>query len=119
MVAALLRPHAYLQCSCCPSSHSNLETLASLPDEAVAFQRYLNSGKALNVYDWFESFAHALALGVQDTTLPTESTRDEAEKRDLQARFLRCFHEFDLLGLLKHAGKKQDHVARTLFEVVD
>ncbi len=31
-----------------------------LPDTSVIFRRYLESGKFINVYDWFESFAQAM-----------------------------------------------------------
>jgi origin recognition complex subunit 3 len=34
--------------------------LSNLPDTAVVFRRYLDSGKMINVYDWFESFAVAM-----------------------------------------------------------
>jgi len=31
-----------------------------MPDTSILFQRYLESGKMINVYDWFESFAVVL-----------------------------------------------------------
>lgn len=31
-----------------------------LPDTPVVFRRYLESGKIINTYDWFESFAQAM-----------------------------------------------------------
>jgi origin recognition complex subunit 3 len=34
--------------------------LWELPDTSILFKRYLDSGKMINVYDWFESFAVVL-----------------------------------------------------------
>jgi origin recognition complex subunit 3 len=34
--------------------------LWELPDTSILFRRYLDSGKTINVYDWFESFAVVL-----------------------------------------------------------
>ncbi|KAG6333086.1 hypothetical protein ID866_5999 [Astraeus odoratus] len=36
------------------------ELLIRMPDTSILFQRYLESGKMINVYDWFESFAVVL-----------------------------------------------------------
>lgn len=36
-----------------------------------------------------------------------------------QARFIRALHELDYMGFLKHTGRKQDHVMRTVFEIGD
>lgn len=34
--------------------------LWELPDNSILFRRYLDSGKLINVYDWFESFSVVL-----------------------------------------------------------
>ena len=34
--------------------------LWQLPDTSILFRRYMEAGKLINVYDWFESFAVAL-----------------------------------------------------------
>lgn len=109
--------------------------MTTLPDESVAFLRYLNSGKSVNVYDWFETFFMGLESDAASPPPPPprgskgkgkakqreEKTEEEEEeeRQRLQARFLRCFHEFDLLGLLKQTGRKQDHVQRTVYEMED
>ncbi|KAI5994190.1 origin recognition complex subunit 3 N-terminus-domain-containing protein [Pisolithus albus] len=36
------------------------DSLMHMPDTTILFQRYLESGKMINVYDWFESFAVVL-----------------------------------------------------------
>lgn len=46
------------------------KSLIHMPDTSVLFQRYLETGKMINVYDWFESFAVVL----------------EAQKRHKQSR---------------------------------
>ncbi|KAG8889916.1 hypothetical protein FRB98_001962 [Tulasnella sp. 332] len=133
ITSALARPHAYLQCTCCIDAHGSTDdaSLVTLPDESIVFLRYLNSGKMVNVYDWFDTFA--MGLGGEDTMQVSprkqknksrrkeEKTEEEEEewRQQLQARFLRCFHEFDLLGLLKQTGRKQDHVMRTVYEMED
>lgn len=139
IVSALARPQAYLQCTCCTDAHVNADidddeqkgSLRTLPDESVAFLRYLNSGKMVNIYDWFETFAMGLENEDEDaSTSPTKQGKgkrkaDDAEEEEeqrrqqLQARFLRCFHEFDMLGLLKQTGRKPDHVMRTVYDLED
>ncbi|KAG8912974.1 Ribosome biogenesis protein brx1 [Tulasnella sp. 408] len=144
MISALLAPHAYLQCTCCkPTTASEPEagavSMASYPDMSIAFSRYLNSGKLVNIYDWYETFAVGLEgekeLAAKGQTngkaakgggkkkggkVEDEEEEDEEEAtKKLEARFLRCFHEFDHLGLLRHSGRKVDHVMRTVYEIPD
>lgn len=103
--------------------------ISDLPDAAVLFRRYLESGRVINAYDWFESFAQTMASEHEAPSL-RKGTRmdvdeqdggDEGDKgnewrREIQARFLRGVHELDWNGLLRSTGRKRDHVARTLFE---
>ncbi|KIO20555.1 hypothetical protein M407DRAFT_245763 [Tulasnella calospora MUT 4182] len=151
LISALLAPHAYLQCACCkPASSTSMSqasaSMASYPDMSIAFSRYLNSGKSVNVYDWYETFSvglegekelvavrgqangRAAAKGgkkkkgakvdEEEEEEDDDDDDDEATKK-LEARFLRCFHEFDYLGLLRHSGRKVDHVMRTVYEIPD
>ena len=105
------------------------ENLSDLPDTAVLFRRYLDSGRVINAYDWFESFAQAMSseregLGLENGAgmdLDEQGGGDESEtgnewRRQIQARFLRGVHELDWNGLLRSTGRKRDHVARTLFD---
>ncbi|KAF9011982.1 origin recognition complex subunit 3 N-terminus-domain-containing protein [Cyathus striatus] len=51
LLAGLLRPYDFsLQP---PASNPPIHTL---PDTSILFKRYLDGGKMLNLYDWFESF---------------------------------------------------------------
>jgi origin recognition complex subunit 3 len=105
------------------------KNLSDLPDTAVLFRRYLDSGRVINVYDWFESFAQAMTSereepGPEDGTRMDADEWDDGDKddkdgewrREIQARFLRGVHELDWNGLLRSTGRKRDHVARTLFD---
>ncbi|KAG8948903.1 hypothetical protein FRC04_009242 [Tulasnella sp. 424] len=141
IISALVAPHAYLQCTCCkPTSTSESQATATYPDISIAFSRYLNSGKLVNVYDWYETFAVGLegeqelvqgrgqANGrtvkggggkKQTVDVHDNDEEEEAATKKMEARFLRCFHEFDHLGLLRHSGRKVDHVMRTVYEIPD
>lgn len=99
----------------------------------------------INVYDWFESFAVVLEAQKrcvstrelsEDDALRTPSRRkgkqrqiekeegspEETEedmekwKLEVQARFIRALHDLDYIGLIKHTGRKADHVMRTVFD---
>ena len=37
------------------------------PDTCILFQRYLESGKTINLYDWYESFVSALAGEIRES----------------------------------------------------
>ena len=121
------------------------KALWELPDTSILFKRYLDSGKMINVYDWFESFQ--TILETQRTELKTRSSNDgrktrtpsprkrfklkqpppeteeamERWKIEVNARFIRALHELDYLGFIKHTKRKAkaDHVLRTLFDVAD
>ena len=121
------------------------ETLWDMPDTSILFQRYLESGKMINVFDWFDSFTAVLETQRQRHDLarealmrtPTrrkgkqrhleedrghpEESEEELEKwrLEVQARFIRSLHELDYIGLIKHTGRKADHVMRTVFDVAD
>ena len=106
-----------------------------LPDTSILFQRYLEAGRLINVYDWYGSFAQALesqrrhvdvrsgkkpARG--DNMTDTEEDGDEQDQEErwsmhVQARFMRALHELDWLGFIKHTRRKADHVMRTVFDV--
>ncbi|KAF8558613.1 hypothetical protein OG21DRAFT_1481305 [Imleria badia] len=119
------------------------ETLWKMSDTSILFQRYLESGKMINVFDWFESFTvvletqkwHARKDALAREALPRTPSRrkgkgkqrqveeDESEEElekwrlEAQARFIRALHELDYTGFIKHTGRKADHVMRTVFDV--
>ncbi len=116
--------------------------LRELTDTGILFKRYLDSGKMINVFDWFESFksvletqkTHQIAsntVSAPSCSSPRKKGRkqkkvavmteenEEEWKREVQARFIRSLHELDHLGFIKHTGRKADHVLRTVFDVGD
>jgi origin recognition complex subunit 3 len=140
-MAGLLRPHEFTE----SLGNHGVPDLATksiweLPDTSILFKRYLDSGKMINVYDWFESFkivldAQRLHLqeladdaisprkrgsGKAKKPQPKTTEKDEEEWTvEVQARFVRAMHELDYLGFIKHTGRKADHLMRTVFEIDD
>ncbi|KII85810.1 hypothetical protein PLICRDRAFT_56289 [Plicaturopsis crispa FD-325 SS-3] len=136
VVAGLLRPFEFTD----PPTKQSPD-LWELPDTSILFRRYLDSGKMINVYDWFESFALVLeeqkrraetsgkrrrggdrkGKGKQREDVEQDVSEDDEEERKLevQARFIRALHELDHLGFIKHTGRKADHVVRTVFDIPD
>lgn len=93
----------------------------------------------INVYDWYESFgqiletqkrhqrqaqeAHGGGSEADDQEhgedVEAEAEDEEEWKMHVQARFMRALHELDYVGLVKHTGRKADHVMRTVFEALE
>lgn len=106
-----------------------------MPDVSILFNRYLDSGKKVNVYDWFESFQSVLETQRKEMKTPkkmspkkrgkqkqkevVDEDTEEKWKIEVQARFMRALQELDHLGFIKHVGKKGDVVQRTVFEISD
>jgi len=112
-----------------------------LSDTSILFKGYLEAGRMINVFDWYQSFAAVLEtqrqkrleIGDQVDDSPsdgavrdlTQSNNDgvmeelgnEKWEMEVQARFIRGIHELDFMGFLKHTGRKPDHVTRTVFDV--
>ncbi|KAF8653670.1 hypothetical protein AX16_003821 [Volvariella volvacea WC 439] len=72
ILASLLRPHEYAHplTPISPTRPPKTVALWELPDTSILFRRYLDSGKMINVYDWFESFSLVL-----------ESQREQAKNK--------------------------------------
>ncbi|PPQ91406.1 hypothetical protein CVT25_014294 [Psilocybe cyanescens] len=143
MMAGLLRPHEYAIDVSVPFKGDSPERgIWELPDSSILFKRYLDSGKMINVYDWFESFKTVLDTQhekLHELVMPKKrkgpkakkqlaakakseaKTEEEQEKwhLEVQARFVRAMHELDYLGFIKHTGRKADHVLRTHFDIDD
>lgn len=142
-MSSLLRPQEFSE----PENQENEEfaepQLWELPDTSILFRRYLDSGKMINVYDWFESFQLVLetqrkhlekkrvdkqgspkrlgkgkAKQVQQEA-EEDGEDDEKWKIEVQARFMRALQELDYLGFIKHTGRKADHVMRTVYDIPD
>jgi origin recognition complex subunit 3 len=92
-------------------------------DTSIAFSRFLDAGRLVNVYDWFESFAGVVEESrrqQQKLSDQDEDEDEEAEERwkiELQARFMRALHELDYMGFIKHTGRRPGHVVKTVYEL--
>ncbi|OAX35042.1 hypothetical protein K503DRAFT_697611, partial [Rhizopogon vinicolor AM-OR11-026] len=142
VLAGLIRPQDYVS----PGHPSEDDEDDDLPDTSILFKGYLESGKMINVYDWFESFVvvleartrRLLKKPIPDDTRGNSATPsrkkgkqkqvedevvngnagedDEEWHMEVQARFIRALQELDYLGFIKHTGRKADHVMRTVFD---
>jgi len=143
VLAALLRPYSFTGRQQAPRDLD----LADLPDSTILFKRYLDSGRLINAYDWFESFKSVLdvqrerqrvAQGKGKGKAKARATKGAKRKRDalsesepeaeeddeewkvqVQTRFMRALHELDQLGFIVHTGRKEEHVQRTVFDMDD
>ncbi|KAH9829557.1 origin recognition complex subunit 3 N-terminus-domain-containing protein [Rhodofomes roseus] len=112
------------------------EALWELPDASILFRRYVEAGRMVNVYDWFQSFAVVLegqrrrlrkrereAEGEDEEESEEEgaSAEEESEEwvEEVQARFMRALHTLDWMGFVRHTGRKADHIIRTVYDVLD
>lgn len=117
-----------------------------LPDTSILFRRYMDSGRMINVYDWFEAFAGVLDVQreqlqerekakarakpaipkkgkgkgkVKQKVIQEEEDAEEKWKMEVQARFMRALQELDFMGFIKHTGRKADHVMKTIYDIPD
>ena len=125
IVSALLQPHTFL-----PPLHNDPTTqglpIWKLPDTSILFRRYLEAGRMINVYDWYESFSQVIesqrshlapADGEEGDGRGGDGEDEEGWKMHVQARFVRALHTLDFVGLVKHTGRKAEHVMRTVYDV--
>jgi len=82
------------------------------PDTPRLFQLYMEAGRTINVYDWFEAFAVSLEgeanKHVQDHADEVDAGIErskEERRREAYARFMRSLHELDILGMLRWSGR--------------
>jgi hypothetical protein len=94
------------------------------PDICVLFSRYMEAGKTINVYDWYESFAQGLEASREripaapekagkgkakskSKTVDTDAKAvdEEVWRRETFARFMWSLHELDMLGMLRWSGR--------------
>lgn len=82
------------------------------PDICVLFSRYIEAGKTINVYDWYESFAQGLEISRERIPVkagkgkkPNAVDEDEQWRRETFGRFMWTLHELDMLGMLRWFGR--------------
>ncbi|KAI0252766.1 origin recognition complex subunit 3 N-terminus-domain-containing protein [Lactifluus subvellereus] len=124
IVSALLQPQTFLPLSGDDSDDSAAQRLPiwKLPDASILFRRYLEAGRMINVYDLYESFSQVIEsqrshLARDGSESDGQTADDEEWKMHVQARFVRALHTLDFIGLVKHTGRKADHVMRTVYDM--
>lgn len=87
------------------------------PDICVLFSRYINAGRTINIYDWFESFMQGIentrpkkldkgkGKGKAKEGKSVATNDEEAWRREAYGRFMWTIHEMDILGLLRWTGR--------------
>ncbi|KAJ3220037.1 Origin recognition complex subunit 3 [Clydaea vesicula] len=102
---AFLNPTFYLQCECC-SDIENFETELNKNqnDMVIVYKLFKESGKMINLYDWYISFGTVLDDG-----------KIGLDPNLVLARFARCITQLQFLGFIKVTNKKVDHVLKLTF----
>ncbi|TEB32692.1 hypothetical protein FA13DRAFT_1686816 [Coprinellus micaceus] len=87
ILAGLLRPLEFTSIPIQPKNvikDTNEGSLWRLPDTSILFRRYLDSGRMVNVYDWFESFQ--AVLETQKEELKKQSARGRKRKASAKGK---------------------------------
>ncbi|KAI0046775.1 hypothetical protein FA95DRAFT_1542047 [Auriscalpium vulgare] len=135
VISGVFDPYSYISASAdddetqLPSNTPRRRALWELPDTSILFRRYLEAGRLINVYDWYESFAMVIdsqrrhmekrasaSVSADEASEGDGGEGEERWKMHVQARFVRALHELDFLGFVRHTGRKADHVMRTVFD---
>ncbi|OLL24135.1 Origin recognition complex subunit 3 [Neolecta irregularis DAH-3] len=80
--------------------------LKKQPSSAVLFQRYLETGALINIFDWWTSF---------QTVFKDEEGQVGEEQELIQAKFMNSMEELRYLGFIKSTKRKTDHVCRMVW----
>lgn len=97
---ALSRPHDYLGCRCCQSSHGQVPS--KLPATAILFQLYLETGSLINVADLWSAYYATVG----------DDNEHGLDERTALVMFYRGLSELRTLGFVRQSRKKADHVAK-------
>ena len=125
IVSALLQPHNFLPSAQDDPRMTQRVPIWKLPDVSILFRRYLEAGRMINVYDWYESFSQVIESQRSHLAPATDGGENGAQgdeeeeewKMHVQARFMRALHTLNFVGLVKHTGRKAEHVMRTVYDV--
>lgn len=112
LMNALKRPHdAYFN-----ATVEQSEKGRALFDASIAFKLLQQSGKMVNLRDWFEAFAQeARASSEARPKRRIAVSKAKASSRDdllIQARFIQAVRELEFVGFLKPTTRKTDHMLK-------
>lgn len=93
--SALGDPTQYLSCSDCQSKDNHY------PDVCILYKMYIECGKMINLYDWYNGFKMVIS-----------ETKDE----EAYPRFCQALSELKFAGFIKSTKRKVDHVLRTVMD---
>ncbi|KAI3626238.1 hypothetical protein CBS9595_001599 [Malassezia furfur] len=85
---------------------------AQVPDVCRLYALYKDSGKFINLADWYDAFVHALEADAR-----ARHTVLEASAAHTQVRFALAINELAYLGLLGPTGRKVEHLCRTVWDL--
>ena len=85
---------------------------AQVPDVCRLYALYKDSGKFINLADWYDAFVHALEADAR-----ARHTVLEADAAHTQVRFALAINELAYLGLLGPTGRKVEHLCRTVWDL--
>ena len=57
--------------------------------------------------------------GTSEDEVNDDDEDSEEWQEEVQARFIRALHTLDHMGLVRHTGRKADHIIRTVYDVLD
>ena len=85
---------------------------AQVPDVCRLYALYKDSGKFINLADWYDAFVHALEADAR-----ARHRVLEADTAHTQVRFALAINELAYLGLLGPTGRKVEHLCRTVWDL--
>ncbi|WFD42544.1 Origin recognition complex subunit 3 [Malassezia psittaci] len=85
---------------------------AEVPDVCRLYALYKDSGKFINLADWYDAFLQSLEVDLRYTS---QDINQDASQ--YQMRFALAINELALLGLLAPTGRKVEHLCRTVWDL--
>lgn len=83
----------------------------------IAYRLYRETGKTINLHDWFQAFDQA---SYDQKELPLvegedEERREKRRKRIKEARFIRALGDLAHVGFVLPSSRKAEHVSKSVF----
>ncbi|WFC98458.1 Origin recognition complex subunit 3 [Malassezia yamatoensis] len=85
---------------------------AEVPDVCRLYALYKDSGKFINLADWYDAFLLSLEVDLRYTSQDMDQDASQ-----YQMRFALAINELAYLGLLAPTGRKVEHLCRTVWDL--